>query len=417
MSNMIDSYKVPNDWTTSTVDDSFEIQQGKSISSKRPPNGALRPFLRTANVFWSSFNLSKVDQMPMSDDEISRLCLQNNDILVCEGGDVGRTAVWKGGVPNCGYQNHLHRLRRKKSNINPDFFAYWMQYAIVHLGLYKDSANRTTIPNISSSRLKQFVFPVPLNYVQDSIASTLSEIQSAIEVQDKTISILKELKAATMTKLFRFGLQKEPTVSTPIGEFPQSWRLEYCDSLCDLVTVGIVVTPAKYYVSYGVPCFRSFNIQEDRLWEEDLVFISQESNQLHSKSIIKTDDVLVVRTGYPGTACVVPPQYDGANCIDLIIARPKSCVNSDYLARYINSDAGRSQVLKGQGGLAQQHFNVGALKRMVIAIPGREEQDEISSIGLSLDKKLLFHEARRNRLIELFKTSLSKLMSGEVRVS
>ena len=252
---------------------------------------------------------------------------------------------------------------------------------------------------------------------QHSIAAVLSMLQGAVEAQDKIVATLMELKAATLAKLFREGLRGEPLKETEIGEIPESWEVVLCESLCEVITVGIVVTPAKYYVPSGVPCLRSFNIREDRLYEEDLVFISSEANRLHSKSILREGDVVIVRTGYPGTACVVPAKYHGANCIDMLIARPKSTILSDFLARYLNSPRGKSQVSVGKGGLAQQHFNVGALRTLKVARPPVEEQAEISRLGSSFDQRIQEAEGVRYAAAGLFSSMLHLLMTGEVRVN
>jgi type I restriction enzyme S subunit len=264
--------------------------------------------------------------------------------------------------------------------------------------------------------LGQEVLVPPLSE-QRGIAGVLAKIQAAAEVQEKIVATLKEVKAATMAKLFREGLHGEPLKQTEIGEIPESWEVVRCETICETISVGIVVTPAKYYVPSGVPCFRSFNVQEDRLLEKDLVFISERANELHRKSKLRSGDVIVVRTGYPGTACVVPEKYEGANCVDLIIARPnRQVVLSDYLARYMNSPEGRRHVLLAQGGLAQQHFNVSALKRMTIALPSTDEQADISQIGRALDSKIAAAEDKLSCIRSLFSSMLHLLMTGEVRL-
>lgn len=275
-----------------------------------------------------------------------------------------------------------------------------------------------SVPTLNRNLVHEAIVCIPPLSEQCSIATVLSKIQAAVDMQNKIVATLKELKAATMAKLFHAGLHGESLKQTEIGEIPESWEMVPCETLCETISVGIVVTPAKYYVPAGVPCFRSFNVQEDRLLEKDLVFISDAANELHGKSKLRTGDVVTVRTGYPGTSCVVPEKYDGANCIDLIFARPnQQAMLSDYLARYINSAAGRKQVLSAQGGLAQQHFNVGAMKRMLVALPSKGEQATISQFGCLLDGKITTAEAKLSSLRALFSAMLHLLMTGQVRVA
>ncbi len=69
------------------------------------------PFLRTSNVFWDEIDITTVDEMSMSEDELAGKSLLPGDLLVCEGGEIGRAAVWEGQVDVMSFQNHLHRLR------------------------------------------------------------------------------------------------------------------------------------------------------------------------------------------------------------------------------------------------------------------------------------------------------------------
>jgi type I restriction enzyme S subunit len=185
-----------------------------------------------------------------------------------------------------------------------------------------------------------------------------------------------------------------------------------------MLTVGVVVKPSTYYVESGVPAFRSFNVREDRLFTNDLVFFSkQASDGPLSKSRLREGDVLIVRTGYPGTSCVVPKEYNGANCIDLVIARPDpTLVRSEFLSRFFNSASGKQQALHAKVGLAQQHLNVGAVRRTLIPLPPLPEQREIAAQLSAVDAKLAAEEARRAALAALFQSLLHHLLTGKVRL-
>jgi type I restriction enzyme S subunit len=296
------------------------------------------------------------------------------------------------------------KLLQAAKGVDPLF----LFYALRALGLPNRGYNR------HFSLLREQILLIPESAPsQIEIASLLSALENALKVQSEIAACLVRLRTAMMSLLFRNGLNGEPLKKTEIGLIPESWCIGTCEDLCDPVTVGIVVTPAKYYVSEGIPCFRSFNIKPNRLATHDLVFISPEANELHIKSKIKTGDVLIVRTGYPGTACVVPPEYDGANCIDLLIARPKvDAVDSGFLAGYLNSPEGKSQVAQQQGGLAQQHYNVGALRRLLVPLPRTEEQHEIAARLSLLEQRLIAAETRQAALQDLFTTMLRRLRDG-----
>ncbi|MBI3304058.1 MAG: restriction endonuclease subunit S [Deltaproteobacteria bacterium] len=144
--------------------------------------------------------------------------------------------------------------------------------------------------------------------------------------------------------------------------------------------------------------------------------MSDESNALLSKSIIRAGDVVTVRTGYPGTSCVVPSHLDGANCVDLIISRPSTEIVPAFLALWINSPLGRDQILKVQGGLAQQHFNVGELKTLLIAKPDRDEQVRIVEQIATLDSCISHAVETEAKLSRLKSGLMTDLLTGRVRV-
>jgi len=186
--------KVPEDWDVVKLGEIFDVQQGKQLSAKESKEGKIKkPFLRTSNINWGHIDISSIDEMYFTSEEFKKLKLESGDILVCEGGDVGRTALYRGELSICAYQNHLHRLRSKKDNVDVECFVFWMNYAINQKKMYTHSANRTTIPNLSGSRLKEFMFPLPPLPVQQKIASILSAIDAKIEAEENRKQALEEL--------------------------------------------------------------------------------------------------------------------------------------------------------------------------------------------------------------------------------
>ncbi|HEY3457672.1 MAG TPA: hypothetical protein VGK64_24045 [Bryobacteraceae bacterium] len=235
------------------------------------------------------------------------------------------------------------------------------------------------------------------------------------ETDDYAVYIPRE--KALVHKLFTEGTRGEPRKQTEIGPVPKSWALERCDDLCEEISVGVVVRPRSYYVETGVPAFRSLNVREDRLDTDDLVYFSKEVNDgTLYKSKLRAGDVLIVRTGYPGTSCVVPRKYDGSNCIDIIFARPGARITSGYLSRFFNSDSGKIQATAAKHGLAQQHLNVGAVKRVQVPLPTLDEQCAIVDAVATVDAKRDVHVRAAQMLRALFRTLLHQLMTAQIRV-
>ena len=114
---------------------------------------------------------------------------------------------------------------------------------------------------------------------------------------------------------------------------------------------------------------------------------------------------------------MVPAEFDGANCIDLVIVRPKGgVIRSGFLSRFFNAPAGKRQAVAAKHGLAQQHLNVGAVKRTLVPVPWLEEQDEIDSALETIQRKIFLITRRKETLSNLFRTLLHQLMTAQIRV-
>ena len=116
-------------WDWRPLGELFEIGAGKTMSAAARNGADKTPFLRTSNVLWDEIDLSSVDEMSMSGDELPAKLLRKCDLLVCEGGEIGRAAIWNGEVDTMSFQNHLHRLRPVDKQIEPRFYVYFLQAA------------------------------------------------------------------------------------------------------------------------------------------------------------------------------------------------------------------------------------------------------------------------------------------------
>ena len=155
------------------------------------------------------------------------------------------------------------------------------------------------------------------------------------------------------------------------------------------VQVGIVIKPTKYYAdgNYGTKAFRSLNVGTMCVKDEDWVYFTPDAMKETQRTVAHTGDVLVVRSGNPGTSCVVTEKFDGCNVIDLIIAHPKvDKVLPEYLCAFTNYPHGMNQISGQQRGVAQKHFNVGLYNQMQIILPTIEEQLRFVEIIKQTDK-------------------------------
>ena len=175
--------------------------------------------------------------------------------------------------------------------------------------------------------------------------------------------------------------------------------------VCDRITVGHVGPMADKYTTEGIPFLRSQNIGPFRLNLDDIKFVPPAFHEKLRKSALRPGDVAVVRTGYPGTACVIPRTFPELNCADLVVITPSKELNPYFLAAIFNSAWGVASVAGNLVGVAQQHFNIGAAKELEVSLPPRPTQDRIAGI-LSAYDELMENNQRRIRILETMARAL-----------
>lgn len=170
-------------------------------------------------------------------------------------------------------------------------------------------------------------------------------------------------------------VEPAPVDTAGLPELPAGWCWARAEELAWEITVGHVGPMMHRYVASGVPFLRSQNVRANRFDPAGLLYIDEAFHKELRKSVLNPGDLLVVRSGAPGTACVLPEEVGQANCADLVITRLLPGIAPSLVAFFVNSDFARSQVHDAQVGVAQQHFNVGAMKEMVIPIMSELEQE------------------------------------------
>jgi type I restriction enzyme, S subunit len=268
----------------------------------------------------------------------------------------------------------------------------------------------TKMPRVSPEQIGGSFVSIPYELEQRAIAAFLdretARIDALVSKKERLIELLQEKRTALITRAVTKGL--DPNVPMKgsgvewLGEIPAHWEVKRLKYVVPALTVGIVVTPAKYYEARGIPCLRSFNIASGSIVAEDLVFISPARNDLHTKSKLRAGDLVVVRTGITGTSAVVPLEFDGANCIDLLIIRRSKQVNSQFLWYFINSKAAARQIAEYSEGAIQAHYNTSTLGNLVITVPFAAEQ---TAIELRLD----YETARLDKLIAKVREAIDRL--------
>jgi type I restriction enzyme, S subunit len=214
-------------------------------------------------------------------------------------------------------------------------------------------------------QFNNFDFPQPPVLEQVQIASfrETAKIDELVAEQKRLIDLLNEKRQAIISHAVTKGLNPNAPMKNSrvewLGELPKHWEIKRLKHVSPKITVGIVVEPSKYYREEGVPTLRSLNVLPGKISHQSMVYISESSNELLSKSKLRSGDLVAVRSGQPGTAAVIPPELDGCNCIDLIIVRKPLNGSEHFLCWYLASGSALRQFAEGSDGAIQQHFNIG----------------------------------------------------------
>ena len=192
---------VPACWEVNTVGDAYNVQLGKMLSAKTRIGDYVRPYLTNRNVRWGAFNLDDLPAMHFSPKERVRLRLEPDDLLVCEGGEVGRSAVWRGELTECYYQKALHRLRPRSADAqSPEFARYALEYANMR-GWFTDYTGQTSIAHLTREKLISMRLPFPSFAEQQAITAALGAVDASLEESRVGTDVLRSVKASASEAL------------------------------------------------------------------------------------------------------------------------------------------------------------------------------------------------------------------------
>ena len=250
-------------------------------------------------------------------------------------------------------------LRSKEKNANYKYLYYALKSA--------------KIPNTGYNRHFKWLKDVEINYPdsvkQEKIVDILDRVSDVIEKRKAELSYLDTLIKARFVEMF--GSIKEERLLGDISEF---------------VTVGIANSATHAYAESGIPMLRNQNIKENYLDDTDIIYIKSEFATQYESKKLKENDIIVMRTGYPGVACLVPKKYEGCQTFTTLIVRLKEDNNSSYVCSYINSDFGKKFIDSEKVGVAQQNVGAKSLAKMPIKIPPIELQNQFAAFVAQVDK-------------------------------
>ena len=177
---------VPAHWDVAALRHRYIQSLGKMLDSKQITGNHSLRYLRNIDVQWDSINTEDLPTMDIAPDEYDQYTLREGDLLVCEGGEVGRCALWSGELTDCGFQKALHRLRPLNVDQDVPRFMYYALRAAVR-GEAFDDGHLSTIAHLTGDKLRAHRFPFPPVAEQHSVVGFLD---AALEKTERAISRL-----------------------------------------------------------------------------------------------------------------------------------------------------------------------------------------------------------------------------------
>ena len=308
------------------------------------------------------------------------------DILISVRAPIGAMNYAK---ETCCIGRGLAAITPDKARVSPEFIFWLLKGKNAELN---SKGTGSTFKAISRKVLEE-VLVLDISLEQQTVcAKHLETVYDIIQTRQRQLRTLDTLIKARFVEMF--GDETNP----------YNWPIINVGDIA-AVTVGVVIKPAQYYTDadHGIKAFRSLNVGEMHIKDNEWVFFSQEGNDRNSKSQLHENDLIIIRSGAPGVACVVTKQYEGCNAIDIIIARPDTNkIDPYYLCMYTNMPHGKRQIEEGTGGAAQQHFNVGKYNKLRLMLPPMEKQNQFSAFVSQVDKSKVVVKKALNRAQLLF---------------
>ncbi len=212
------------EWKRAPLGEVADLCLGKMLDQNKN-RGELFPYLANVNVRWGEFALAELRTMRFEPKEMDRYGLRFGDIVMCEGGEPGRCAIWKNQVPGMMIQKALHRIRSKD---NLDYrFLFYSLLNIGHTKRFDQYFTGATIKHLPGEKLAKVEVEIPPLPIQQRIAAILSAYDELIENSQRRIRILESMARALYREWFvkfRFpGHENHRMVDSALGKIPEGW--------------------------------------------------------------------------------------------------------------------------------------------------------------------------------------------------
>lgn len=283
-----------------SLGDVADLRLGKMLDARKN-RGQLRPYLRNPNVRWFDVDLSDLQEMPFEDHEIEKYALKAGDVVICEGGEAGRAAIWPTGAPQVLFQKAIHRVR-VGPNLYNRFLVHRLQYDYFH-GALSDYYTGATIKHFTGQDLRRYRFPLPPLPEQRRIAAILDQADALRRRREVSIGRLNELIYAIFFQMFSSNIGNA-IVSTS-GEpprMPDEWHWKRLQDVAEMRTGHTPSRKIPDYWNGDIPWLALGDVRrlDGRVALETAEKVTKTGIKNSSAVLLPADTVCVARTASVG---------------------------------------------------------------------------------------------------------------------
>ncbi|APY24912.1 Type I restriction modification DNA specificity domain protein [Leptospira borgpetersenii str. 4E] len=197
-----DPVKNEKGWEVKRLGEVSSSRLGKMLDGKKDTGNFHKPYLRNTNVQWLQIDLDDLLVMDFSPKEQEEFSLNYGDILMCEGGEIGRCAIWKGELQDCYFQKALHRIRLDIEELSPFYFVHYF-YFFSQFGGLERFMGAATIPHLTGEKLREMKIPIPPVKLQNHFVELLGNIERQRILNIQSLRSSETMYTSLSQKAFR----------------------------------------------------------------------------------------------------------------------------------------------------------------------------------------------------------------------
>lgn len=375
--------EIPTSWDEMPVKRVCDVVLGKMLCSEDKGGYQEKPYLRAKNVMWLKVDQDDIKKMWFSSNELSQYRLKAGDLLVSEGGEVGRTCIWNNEIDECYIQNSVHRVRFRTDK-DSRYYLY-LFYCLGKIGVFDAIVNRISIAHLTKEKLQQVLILKPGYSQQTAIANFLdrktAEIDALIAQKERLLELYEEEKTAIINHAVTKGLDPNTEFKDSgvewLGEIPVGWDIVPVKfNLAVPVTDGPHETPE--FINDGVPFISAEAIKNDRIdLGKKRGNISWEDHHRYSmKYKPKVGDVYMVKSGATtGNLARVETDIEFNIWSPLAALRPNAAfLSTGFLFFFMKSRTFFTAVELGWNYGTQQNIGMNVIENLRMVRPPLREQ-------------------------------------------